>query len=163
MAPSTKSSLAATIKQNRPFASVQQEAFLSILRTASELSHAADRFLREFKITQQQYNVLRILRGAGAEGLCRNEISARMVAATPDMSRLLDRMEKSGWITRERAEDDRRQVSTFITDAGQKLLKIVEAPVGQEIHRLFQGVKSTDLTMLVDVLAQIRSRRAETS
>jgi DNA-binding MarR family transcriptional regulator len=163
MATSRKSSLAATIKQNRPFVSLQQEAFLSILRTASELSHAADKFLRKFEITQQQYNVLRILRGAGAEGLCRNEISARMVAATPDMSRLLDRMEKSGWITRERAEDDRRQVSTFITDSGQKLLKMIEAPVGDEIHRLFEGVKSTDLTMLVEVLAQIRSRRAETS
>ena len=163
MATGRKSSLAATIKQNRPFVSLQQEAFLSILRTASELSHAADKFLRKFEITQQQYNVLRILRGAGAEGLCRNEISARMVAATPDMSRLLDRMEKSGWITRERAEDDRRQVSTFITDSGQKLLKMIEAPVGDEIHRLFEGVKSTDLTMLVEVLAQIRSRRAETS
>jgi DNA-binding MarR family transcriptional regulator len=163
MATSRKSSLAATIKQNRPFVSLQQEAFLSILRTASELSHAADKFLRKFEITQQQYNVLRILRGAGAEGLCRNEISARMVAATPDMSRLLDRMEKSGWITRERAEDDRRQVSTFITDSGQKLLKMIESPVGEEIHRLFEGVTSTDLTMLVEVLAQIRSRRAETS
>ena len=163
MATSRESSLAATIKQNRPFVSLQQEAFLSILRTASELSHAADKFLRKFEITQQQYNVLRILRGAGAEGLCRNEISARMVAATPDMSRLLDRMEKSGWITRERAEDDRRQVSTFITDSGQKLLRMIEAPVGDEIHRLFEGVKPTDLTMLVEVLAQIRSRRAETS
>src|ERR1700678_2360067 len=163
MATSRKSSLAATIKQNRPFVSLQQEAFLSILRTASELSHAADKFLRKFNITQQQYNVLRILRGAGAKGLCRNEISARMVAATPDMSRLLDRMEKSGWITRERAEDDRRQVTTFITDSGQKLLTIIEGPVHEQTHRLFEGIKSADLKMLVDVLAQIRSRRAELS
>jgi len=163
MATTKKSPLAVTLKQNRPFFSVQQEAFLSILRTASELSHAADKFLREFDITQQQYNVLRILRGAGAEGLCRNEISARMVAATPDMSRLLDRMEKCGWITRERAEDDRRQVATFITDSGQKLLKIIEGPFQGQIHRLFEGLESTDLKMLVDVLAQIRSRRAELS
>ena len=94
MATTKKSPLAVTLKQNKPFFSVQQEAFLSILRTASELSNSADKSLREFNITQQQYNVLRILRGAGAEGLCRNEISARMVASTPDMSRLLDRMEK---------------------------------------------------------------------
>jgi len=79
------------------------------------------------------------------------------------MSRLLDRMEKSGWITRERAEDDRRQVSTFITDSGKKLLTIIEGSVHEQIHRLFEGVKSTDLKMLVDVLAQIRSRRAELS
>jgi DNA-binding MarR family transcriptional regulator len=163
MATTRKSSLAVTLKQNRPFVSVQQEAFLSVLRTASELSHAADKFLRKFDITQQQYNVLRILRGAGAEGLCRNEISARMVAATPDMSRLLERMEKSGWITRERAEDDRRQVSTFITDSGQELLTIIEDPLGDRIHQLFEGVKSTDLKMLIEVLAQIRSRRAEVS
>ncbi len=84
-----------------------------------------------------------------------------MVAAAPDMSRLLERMEKSGWITRERAEDDRRQVSTFITDTGKKLLTIVESPVHEETNRLFEGVKSTDLKMLVDVLAQIRSRRTE--
>src|SRR6202021_2343818 len=163
MATTSKSPLAVTLRQNRPFVSLQQEAFLSILRTASELSNTADKLLRQFDITQQQYNVLPILRGAGTAGLCRNEISARMVAAAPDMSRLLDRMEKSGWITRERAEDDRRQVSTFITDAGQKLLKIVEAPVGEEIHRLFEGVASTDLTMLVDVLAQIKNRRAQLS
>ena len=155
--------MAVTLKQNRPFVSLQQEAFLSILRTASELSNAADRSLREFNITQQQYNVLRILRGAGAQGLCRNEISARMVAATPDMSRLLDRMEKSGWITRKRAEDDRRQVSTFITDSGQKLLAVIEGPAHKQIHRLFDGVKSSDLNMLLDVLAQIRNRRAELS
>jgi DNA-binding MarR family transcriptional regulator len=77
------------------------------------------------------------------------------------MSRLLDRMEKSGWITRERAEDDRRQVSTFITESGKKLLTLVESPVHEQIHRLFEGVKPTDLKMLVDVLAQIRSCRAE--
>jgi DNA-binding MarR family transcriptional regulator len=154
-----KSPLAVTLKQNRPFVSLQQEAFLSILRTASELSNTADRLLRQFDITQQQYNVLRILRGAGTEGLCRNEISARMVAAAPDMSRLLDRMERTGWIIRERDEDDRRQVSTFITDSGNKLLTIVEDPVHEQTHRLFEGVKSTDLKMLIDVLAQIRSRK----
>jgi DNA-binding MarR family transcriptional regulator len=161
MATMKKSPLAVTLKQTRPFVSLQQEAFLSILRTASELSNTADKSLRQFNITQQQYNVLRILRGAGAKGLCRNEISARMVAATPDMSRLLDRMEKSGWITRERAEDDRRQVTTFITDSGQKRLTVIEDPFHEQIHRLFEGVKTTDLKMMLDVLAQIRNRRSE--
>ena len=163
MASTKKSSLAVALKQNRPFVSLQQEAFLSILRTASELSHTADKFLREFDITQPQYNVLRILRGTKAEGLCRNEISARMVAAAPDMSRLLDRMEKSGWITREQDENDRRQVSTLITDSGKELLAMIEHPLDDQIHRLFDGIKSTDLKMLLDVLAQIRSRRSEFS
>ena len=163
MATTKKSPLAVALKQNRPFVSLQQEAFLSILRTASELSHASDKFLREFGISQPQYNVLRILRGAGAEGLCRNEISARMVTATPDMSRLLDRMERSGWITRERGENDRRQVSTFITDSGRKLLTLMESPINQQTHRLLEGVKSSDLKMLLDVLAQIRNRHSELS
>ena len=163
MATTKKSPLAVALKQNRPFVSLQQEAFLSILRTASELSHASDKFLREFGISQPQYNVLRILRGAGAEGLCRNEISARMVTATPDMSRLLDRMERSGWITRERDENDRRQVSTFITDSGKKLLTLMESPIHQQTHRLLEGVKSSDLKMLLDVLAQIRNRHSELS
>ncbi|WP_158821169.1 MarR family winged helix-turn-helix transcriptional regulator [Granulicella sp. S156] len=163
MATTKKSPLAVALKQNRPFVSLQQEAFLSILRTASELSHTSDKFLREFGISQPQYNVLRILRGAGAEGLCRNEISARMVTATPDMSRLLDRMERSGWITRERDENDRRQVSTFITDSGRKLLTLMESPITQQTHRLLEGVKSSDLKMLLDVLAQIRNRHAELS
>ena len=163
MATTKKSPLAVALKQNRPFVSLQQEAFLSILRTASELSHASDKFLREFGISQPQYNVLRILRGAGAEGLCRNEISARMVTATPDMSRLLDRMERSGWITRERDENDRRQVSTFITDSGGKLLTLMESPITQQTDRLLEGVKSSDLKMLLDVLAQIRNRHSELS
>jgi DNA-binding MarR family transcriptional regulator len=163
MATTKKSPLAVTLKQNRPFVSSQQEAYLSILRTASELSHATDQFLRKFDITQPQYNVLRILRGAGAEGLCRNEISERMVAATPDMSRLLDRIEKSGWITRERAEDDRRQVSTFITDAGKELLTTIEGPFRELHHRLFEGAKVADLKTLLEVLAQIRNRRSELS
>ena len=163
MATTKKSSLAVALKQNRPFVSLQQEAFLSILRTASELSHASDKFLREFDISQPQYNVLRILRGAGAEGLCRNEISARMVTAMPDMSRLLDRMERSGWITRERDEKDRRQVLTFITDSGKKLLAVMEIQVNEQTHRLLEGVKSSDLKKLLEVLAQIRTRGSDLS
>ena len=99
MARAKKSSLATALKQNRPFVSLEQEVYLSILRTASELSYTVDKFFGQFDITQSQYNVLRILRGAGSAGLCRNEISERMVTATPDMTRLLDRMEKAGWVT----------------------------------------------------------------
>src|ERR1700730_16299626 len=158
MATTKKSPLAVTLKQNRPFISVQQEAFLSILRTASELSNSADKSLREFNITQQQYNVLRILRGAGAEGLCRNEISARMVASTPDMSRLLDRMEKAGWVTRERAEDDRRQVSTYITKSGMELLAKLETPTNDFVMRLFAGAAVSDLKTVLKFNDRIRTK-----
>jgi DNA-binding MarR family transcriptional regulator len=158
MARTQKSSLATTLKQNRPFVSLEQEVYLSILRTASELSYAVDQFFRPFDITPSQYNVLRILRGAGTGGLCRNEISERMVTATPDMTRLLDRMEKSGWVTRERAVEDRRQVSTHITKSGMELLARLERPTGDFVTPLFAGAKISDLKTVLKVNDQIRTR-----
>ena len=158
MAPTTKSSLASALKQNRPFVSLEQQVYLSILRTASELSYAVDQYFRPFDITPSQYNVLRILRGAGTDGLCRNEISERMVTATPDMSRLLDRMEKAGWVRRERAEDDRRQVSTYITKSGMELLARLETPTRDFVTQLFAGVAVSDLKTVLKVNDQIRTK-----
>ena len=158
MARTQKSSLATALKQNRPFVSLEQEVYLSILRTASELSHAVDQFFRAFDITPSQYNVLRILQGAGTDGLCRNEISERMVTATPDMTRLLDRMEKTGWVTRERAVEDRRQVSTHITESGTELLAKLEKPTGDFVTPLFAGAKISDLKTVLKVNDQIRTK-----
>jgi DNA-binding MarR family transcriptional regulator len=158
MARTKKSSLATALKQNRPFVSLEQEVYLSILRTASELSYAVDQFFRPFDITPSQYNVLRILLGAGTDGLCRNEISERMVTATPDMSRLLDRMEKAGWVTRERAEEDRRQVSTHITKSGVELLARLEKPTGDFVTRLFAGAAASDLKTVLKVNDQMRAK-----
>jgi DNA-binding MarR family transcriptional regulator len=158
MARTKRSSLATALKQNRPFVSLEQEVYLSILRTASELSYAVDQFFRPFGITSSQYNVLRILRGAGPDGLCRNEISERMVTATPDMSRLLDRMEKAGWVTRERAEDDRRQVFTYITKSGMELLAKLETPTRDFVTRVFAGTPINDLKAVLKVNDQIRTK-----
>src|SRR5580692_2928524 len=158
MAAAKKSSLATALKQNRPFVSLEQEVYLSILRTASELSYAVDQFFRPFDITPSQYNVLRILRGVGTDGLCRNEISERMVTTTPDMSRLLDRMKKAGWVTRERAEEDRRQVSTHITRSGMELLARLEKPTGNFVTPLFAGATVSDLKTVLKVNDQIRTR-----
>jgi len=158
MARTKKFSLATALKQTRPFVSLEQETYLSILRTASELSYAVDQFFRPFGITPSQYNVLRILRGAGADGLCRNEISERMVTATPDMSRLLDRMERAGWVKRERAEDDRRQVSTYITKSGMELLEKLEIPTRDFVTRLFSGAAVSDLKTVLTVNDGIRTK-----
>jgi DNA-binding MarR family transcriptional regulator len=158
MVPTKKVSLATALKQTRPFVSLEQELYLSLLRTTSELSHAVDQFFRPFGITSSQYNVLRILRGAGADGLCRNEISERMVTATPDMSRLLDRMEKAGWVTRERAEDDRRQVSTYITKSGMELLAKLETPTNDFMMRLFAGAAVSDRKTVLKVNDRIRTK-----
>ena len=158
MARTQRSSLATTLKQNRPFVSLEQEVYLSILRTASELSYTVDQFFGQFDITQSQYNVLRILRGAGAEGLCRNEISERMVTATPDMTRLLDRMENAGWVTRKRAEEDRRQVFTHITKPGLDLLARLERPTSDFVKPLFAGARVSDLKTVLKVNDQIRTK-----
>src|SRR6201981_2409230 len=145
MARTKKTSLVMALKQTRPFVSLEQEVYLSILRTASELSYAVEQFFRPFDITPSQYNVLRILRGAGTDGLCRNEISERMVTATPDMSRLLDRMERAGWVQRERAGEDPRQVSTHITKSGMELLARLETPIHDFVMHLFGGAAVSDL------------------
>ena len=156
----SKASLSQTLRQTQPFRDCKQEAYLAVVRTASDLSHSLDLFLRPFEITQPQYNVLRILRGAGAEGLGRNEVRERMVNAMPDMSRLLDRMEKLGWLTRVRSDEDRRHVPTTITKAGLALLQKIDAPLAEHHQQQFQGVALPELQNILSVLEAIRSNLA---
>ena len=149
--------LAEEIQQSRPFSSLQEEACLSLMRASADLSHGIDQFLKPFGITQSQYNVLRILRGAGAAGLGRNQIAERMVTPTPDASRLLDRLEESGWIRRKRGKDDRRQVTSYITAAGQKLLKKVDAPLVAFHKQQFPGLRQADLRQILKLLSSLRA------
>ena len=110
--------LSEEIRQAVPFERPEEEAFVSISRTAAVLGHALGEALKPFGITATQYNVLRILRGAGKTGLCRNDIRDRLIAQVPDVTRLLDRMEAAGLVARERGADDRRLVTTTITPSG---------------------------------------------
>jgi DNA-binding MarR family transcriptional regulator len=156
-----QASLAEALQQTRPFAGVEQEAYLSILRTATELSHWTDQLLKSHGVTQAQYNVLRILRGAGADGLCRNQIAGRLVTAMPDVSRLLDRMEEAGWIERERGREDRRQVAAVITVAGTRLLAKLDAPL-EDLHRAqFAKMGKGELKQLLATLTAVRERIPE--
>src|SRR5262249_40951460 len=97
-------------KTNRHVPALEDQVFVAVLNTADHLSKQAERFLKSHGLTSTQYNVLRILRGAGPGGLPCRSISERMISHDPDMTRLLDRMEKREWITRERQKDDRRVV-----------------------------------------------------
>src|SRR5450756_2273564 len=106
--------LQAELKQTKPFPSRATEALLSILRTAAVLDHQLGEALRPHRITATQYNVLRILRGAGAAGLCGREIAERMVARVPDVPRMLERLEAMRLIRRERDAGDRRHVTARI-------------------------------------------------
>ncbi len=154
------STLAEEIKQTRPFSCAEEEAYLNLVRSSAELAHSTDRFLKPYGITQSQYNVLRILRGAGADGLGRNQIAERMVTPTPDASRLLDRLEESGWVSRKRGKEDRRQVTSCITAAGLKLLKKLDTPITAFHKEQFPGVSKTDLQQLIRILSRIRSSRS---
>jgi DNA-binding MarR family transcriptional regulator len=157
MSHSDKVSLATSIKQRQPFKVPQQELYLSLVKTASDLSHLTDLFLRQFGISQIQYNVLRILRGAGASGLCRNEISSRMITAAPDMSRLLDRMEREGLIHRSRDREDRRQVASVITRKGEVLLEEMEQPLVDFHRRQLEGMTPGKISTLLELLEEIRA------
>lgn len=144
------------IRQTKPFDSLQQEAYLGILRTAAELEHSLAEMLKPHGITHTQYNVLRILRGAGRRGLCRNDVRDRMVAQVPDATRLLDRMEASDLIERERDPDDRRYVTARITAEGERLLKELDDPV-LELHRKqFGALDEAGLRSLITLLEGVR-------
>jgi DNA-binding MarR family transcriptional regulator len=145
------------IKQTRPFSSPEQEAFLSLGRTWAVLEHAMAEALKPHGITPTQYNVLRILRGAGEAGLCRSEIIERMIARVPDATRLLDRMEAVALVERERSEEDRRFVTTRITEAGLRLLVELDATILELHQRQFAALDETGLRTLIDLLALARA------
>jgi DNA-binding MarR family transcriptional regulator len=146
------------IKQQKAFESLEQEALLSIERTAAVLGHAFAETLKPHGITSTQYNVLRILRGAGKAGLCRNEVRDRLIAQVPDVTRLLDRLEDVGLIERERSEEDRRLVSTRITAKGLALLRSLDAPVAETHKRHLGHLTAQQLKTLIDLLARAREQ-----
>ena len=146
------------IKQTKPFRSLHEEAALNIARTAAVLNHSFSEAVKAYGITATQYNVLRILRGAGSSGLCRNEVRDRLVAQVPDVTRLLDRMEDAGLIERERDTSDRRLVTTRITPEGLRLLKTLDTPV-LELHRAQLGhLSRQQLASLIELLSLVRER-----
>jgi DNA-binding MarR family transcriptional regulator len=117
------------IKQRKPFTCREEELFLNILRTSDLLQRRIGEVLKPADLSGTQYNVLRILRGAGAEGLACGEISERMVTRDPDITRLLDRLEKRGLVARSREKADRRVVTARITAAGLEALKKLDDAV----------------------------------
>jgi MarR family transcriptional regulator, organic hydroperoxide resistance regulator len=141
--------------QKRSLQSIEARVFVALLIAADRLSQQAEQLMKEHSLTGTQYNVLRILRGAEPAGLPCNRISDRMISHDPDMTRLLDRMEKRGLITRERQADDRRVVRTRITAAGLDILKKLDAPV-QELHRRqFRNLAAARLKSLATALEEV--------
>jgi DNA-binding MarR family transcriptional regulator len=145
------------LKQTRPFKSLCEEAQLNIVRTSNLLTDSMEQMLKPHGITGTQYNVLRILRGAGPDGLCRNEVSSRLINRMPDATRLLDRMEEAGLVTRERSETDRRLVRTLLTEKGRKLVDDLDDDVLEENERGIGHLSEDQLKTLVKLLTLVRN------
>lgn len=145
------------IQQTKPFAQVEEEAHLNIRRTADLLGQLFSDLLDEYQLTGTQYNVLRILRGAGQPGLNCKDIGARMLRRDPDITRLLDRLGKRSLVTRVRSKQDGRALIVRISSKGLSLLSKLDVRV-QAFHKgTLHGVGCERLNILIDILEQIRT------
>ncbi len=147
----------AEIKQAKPFRSAGDEAFVTLQRTADMMLRQITHFLKQWGVSPTQYNVLRILRGAGSSGLRCGEIGERMITHDPDITRLLDRMEKAGWIERARDIQDRRVVVTRASKAGLELLKEIDKPLDEFTRQTTGQMPDKRLRELVELLNELRS------
>jgi DNA-binding MarR family transcriptional regulator len=145
------------IRQTKAFPTLHEEAFLNLERSAAMLQDAFELMLKPYGITGTQYNVLRILRGAGVDGLCRNEIRDRLVTRMPDVTRLLDRMEDAGLISRERSTEDRRLVHTQLTRQGRKLVDSLDTAVTAEHKARLSHLTPAQLRSLIELLTLVRA------
>lgn len=148
--------LATEIRQTKPFSSREEEAFLNLGRTWETLLGRFAELLKQFQLTPTQYNMLRILRGAGADGLTCSEASARMITAEPDVTRLLDRLEARKLIFRERSKADRRIVLTRITQQGLDLLTTIQRPAEKLLRRNLGHLGQQKLADLIATLETLR-------
>ena len=149
------SSVGEEIHQTRAFATIEEELLVSLLRTTDVLQERFEQMIRPFNISMSQYNVLRILRGAGAEGRTCGEIGERMIAREPDVTRLLERMDKAGLIKRTRDSKDRRVVVTRITSSGLKLLDELY-PKLREIDGLLKPMGERKIETMLKLLDEVR-------
>jgi DNA-binding MarR family transcriptional regulator len=155
-------SLGQEIKKVRPFEVLGQEAFLNLMRTADVLASQMAELFKPSGLSATQYNALRILRGAGSEGLPCGEVAARMITRDPDVTRLLDRLEKRRLIRRSRDTEDRRVVCARITDAGEKLLDELDPIVLAAHRKQLNHMTAPDLRRLVELLELARNQPTTT-
>jgi DNA-binding MarR family transcriptional regulator len=145
------------IKQERPFDRPERELAVTLLRTGDVLRHAVECVLRPWEVSPEQYNVLRILRGAKGDGYPAVEIARRMVARSPNLTRMIDKMVAKGLAQRERVESDRRVVRVTITPEGRRVLGELDQAVNRLLARL-GFLSRAQARSLVDRLNSVRER-----
>jgi DNA-binding MarR family transcriptional regulator len=148
----------AEIKQNKPFSSVEEEAYIALLRTADDLQWRVAEILKPHGLSPTQYNALRILRGAGEKGLPCSEIGERMINRDPDITRLVDRLERRGLVRRSREAKDRRVITTRITPEGLEVLQALDRPVEALHGRLLGHLDESRLQSLIRLLEDARGQ-----
>ena len=141
----------------------QQDAAVSILRTANYLRRFCSPVFDQHGITSQQYNVLRILRGAGLGGLPTLDIAERMIEQAPGITRLLDRLEGKKLVRRERPSDNRRQVLCYITKPGLDLLQQLDAPVRNQGKQALHRLNESEIEELIRLLELARGEQPSTT
>jgi DNA-binding MarR family transcriptional regulator len=145
------------IRQGKPFRSRGQEVVVALIRTADLVRRVVGRVLEPYDITVQQYNVLRILRGAGEQGLPTLEIGERMVEHAPGVTRLLDRLEAKGLVRRQRCPEDRRQVLCWLTPGGTELVEKLDEPVDSADADAVAMLAPEDQERLLRLLDAVRA------
>lgn len=150
-------SLQDELQQSRPFRSRREELFLALLRTAAVVRRPVAKVVEDHGLSLALYNVLRILRGAGAEGLPTLAIRERMIEEAAGITRLIDKLEASGFVRRERDASDRRQVYCRITEAGTRLLVDVDPHLVSAIDTALSHVEGGEQDGLLALLAEVRA------
>jgi len=130
---------------------LEREAYLTLHRTVDFLARGAEEAIKPFGLSGTQYNLLRILRGAGANGLCCREVAERMLTRDPDITRLLDRLERRGLVARARASADRRVITVRITPSGLRILAKLNKPIAECHRRQLGHLGPRLLQQLIDI------------
>jgi DNA-binding MarR family transcriptional regulator len=144
------------LRQNKAFRHSTEEAALNILRTADVMTQKLTDLLKLSGLSPTQYNVLRILRGSAAKGLCCKEIGDRLVTRDPDVTRLIDRLEKRSLLVRTRSKEDRRYVTIHLTPDGMEMVNQLDEPMEKWNRKLMRSINSDDTKILIDLLERVR-------
>ncbi len=148
----------AEIQQSKPFNSLEDEAAVALQRTADRLHWRLSEMLKAFGLSPTQYNALRILRGAGDEGRSCSEMAERMINHDPDITRLVDRLERRGLVARSREDRDRRVITTRITPVGLDLLATLDRPLEEFGRKLLGPLGEQRLRTLIQLLQAVREQ-----
>jgi DNA-binding MarR family transcriptional regulator len=144
------------IQQTKPFHDPSHAAGIALVRTADEARRTIESLVAPYGVSIEQYNVLRILRGAGERGLPTLEIAARLLEKNPGITRLIDKLEAKQLVLRARCETDRRQVFCTITAAGEDVVNALDGPTRQQNQQFFRGLTAAQIDTLLDLLDLVR-------